>query len=210
MIRLIVALQLLLLLGVVGSATAQTRPADTSGQAASKFLYPGDRIKLEIWREPDLSGEFEVDETGTVVLPKLGATPVSQLSPPALKALLVERYSTYLRNPSIGVTVLHRVSVLGAVHNPGIYSVSPTMTLGDVVALAGGASSDGKSDRFELIRGGEKLTVVRGQATRVDSTPIRSGDQIMIPLKGWASRNPGVLAGTLTAVAGIVVTLLAR
>jgi hypothetical protein len=84
------------------------------------------------------------------------------------------------------------------------------MTLADVVALAGGASSDGKSDRFELMRGGATMLVVRGKGTKVEKTPIRSGDQVVVPLKGWASRNPGVLAGTLTAVAGIVVTLLVR
>jgi polysaccharide export outer membrane protein len=144
------------------------------------------------------------------MLPKLGPTRVTGLTPDALKLDLVSRYGKYLRNPSIGVTVMHRVSVEGAVRNPGVYTVTPTMTLSDVVALAGGATSDGKADRFELRRGGAVIQVVRGKGTRIENTAIRSGDQVSVPLKGWMSRNPGVVAGTMTAVAGIIVTLLVK
>src|SRR5262249_41877115 len=153
MMRLIAVLVGMCLAGETPLVRAQEPGSDRTAPAdSSKYLAPGDRVKLEIWREPDLSGEFEVDEGGMAMLPKLGPTRVTGLTSDALKAELISRYQVYLRNPTIGVTVLHRVSVEGAVRNPGIYTVAPTMTLADVLALAGGATSDGKADRFELVR----------------------------------------------------------
>jgi len=192
-------------------AAAQTGPVAASGTVDSGgVLRPGDLIRLRIWREPDLSGDFQVDEQGSVVLPKIGALSIRGQSTPALKAMLVERYSTFLRDPAIDVTILHRVNVLGAVKNPGLYPVDPTMTVADVLALAGGVASDGDPEKGSLIRGGERLDVKLSQRTKIADTPIQSGDQLYVPQRGWISRNPGIVAGTLTAVAGIVVTLLVR
>jgi polysaccharide export outer membrane protein len=194
-----------------GSAlTGQTRPATEAGLDSPGVLRPGDLIRLRIWREQDLSGDFQVDEQGSVVLPKIGPMSIRGRSAAELKAMLVERYSTYLRDPAIDVTILHRVNVLGAVKNPGLYPVDPTMTVADVLALAGGAAPDGNPEKGSLIRGGERINVKLSQGTKVADTPIQSGDQLYVPQRSWISRNPGVVAGTLTAVAGIVVTLMVR
>jgi protein involved in polysaccharide export with SLBB domain len=100
--------------------------------------------------------------------------------------------------------------VLGAVKNPGLYPVDPTMTVADVLALAGGVAPEGNPEKGSLIRGGERLDVRLSQRTKIADTPVQSGDQLYVPQRSWISRNPGVVAGTLTAVAGIVVTLMVR
>lgn len=195
----------------VPELTAQSSPpATTPATGPSGVLLPGDLVRLKIWREPDLSGDFQVDEQGTVVLPKIGALAIREMPAASLKSLLIEKYSTYLRDPAIDVTVLRRVNVLGAVKNPGLYPVDATMTVADVLALAGGVSSDGNPDKGELIRGGTRLDVKLSRRTKIGDTPMQSGDQLYVPQRSWISRNPGVVAGTLTAVAGIVVTLLVR
>ncbi|HEU0299529.1 MAG TPA: polysaccharide biosynthesis/export family protein, partial [Longimicrobium sp.] len=61
------------------AALAQAPPAAADAPAAASArdtLLPGDLVRLRVWREPDLSGDFAVDETGTVVLPRLGPTRV--------------------------------------------------------------------------------------------------------------------------------------
>lgn len=188
--------------------------APTAPPAASPtptgVLLPGDVVRLRIWREPDLSGDFQVDEQGTVVLPKIGALSIKEMPAGSLKTMLVDKYSTYLRDPAIDVTVLRRVNVLGAVKNPGLYPVDATMTVADVLALAGGVAPDGSPDKGELIRGGTRLDVKLTRRTKIGDTPLQSGDQLYVPQRSWISRNPGVVAGTLTAVAGIVVSLLVR
>lgn len=205
---------LVVLLGALTRAeglAAQSSPSAVApATVPGGVLLPGDLVRLRIWREPDLSGDFQVDEQGAVVLPKIGALSIRDMPAASLKALLVEKYSTYLRDPAIDVTVLRRVNVLGAVRNPGLYPVDATMTVADVFALAGGVAPEGNPDKGELIRGGTRLDVKLSRRTKIAETPLQSGDQLYVPQRSWMSRNPGVVAGTLTAVAGIVVTLLVR
>lgn len=149
-------------------------------------------VQLKIWREPDLSGEFPVDENGVVVFPKIGPYSVVEISPELLTARLESAYQEYLRNPSIDVIFRRRISVLGAVRNPGIYSIDPTMTLADAIALAGGSTRSGKGDEIELYRDGKRLELRFDQRTRIGDTPIRSGDYIYVPERNWLSRNSGI------------------
>jgi protein involved in polysaccharide export with SLBB domain len=84
------------------------------------------------------------------------------------------------------------------------------MTVADAVALAGGATSDGKIDKVELRRAGRTLMVDLGTRTRLSTTPVQSGDQLFVPQKSWTSRNTGLVAAGITAMTTVVVTLLVR
>ncbi len=164
-------------------------------------LRPGDRVRLNIWREPDLSGEYQVDERGEVVFPKLGAMRVTDLSADSLKQLLVHDYTAYLRDPSVEVTLLRRVNVLGAVRSPGLYQVDQTETIADVLAQAGGPTSDGKPDRVELRRDGAKTGTRLTRDSHLFTSGVQSGDQLWVPQRSWLSRNTGLVAAALTATA---------
>src|SRR5688572_13731441 len=83
-------------------------------------LRPGDIIRLRIWREPDLTGEFPVGADGIVVLPKLGPLRATGEAPQELERRIVEMYGRYLRNPSIEVIFLRRINIQGAVRQPGL------------------------------------------------------------------------------------------
>jgi protein involved in polysaccharide export with SLBB domain len=204
------ALLLLLGLTVLGSPSAAQTTEVASSADVGGVLRPGDQIRLAIWREPDLSGDFQVNESGEVVFPKIGSVQVTSLSPDSLKRTLLAAYSTYLRNPSIEITLLRRVQVLGAVRSPGLYPVDPTMTLADVLAKAGGATPQGNTKKFELRRGAERITTTVTADTRVADTPLRSGDQLFIPERSWFSRNTWVFAGVLSAATTIFVATMAR
>ena len=171
-------------------------------------LRAGDLIRLKIWREPDLSGEFRVDDEGMAVLPRLGPTQVGGQDPAALTARLVESYASFLQHRSIEVVLLRRIQVLGAVRNPGIYTVEPTMTVSDALALAGGTTTEGNPRRIDLIRGGRRLPVSLTADTRLAATSIRSGDQLFVPERSWLSRNSGIVAGSVTGVLSLLIALL--
>jgi protein involved in polysaccharide export with SLBB domain len=173
-------------------------------------VRPGDVVRLRIWQEPDLSGDFAVHETGTVVVPKLGPVEAGGMTDAALRQALVEGFGRYLNHTSIDVTVLRRIQVLGAVRNPGLYPVDATMSIADVLAVAGGTAADARPDRVQLVRGGERLDVHLTSAQRIADTPIRSGDQLFVPQRGWADRNTGTVVSVLTAGAGMLVALLTR
>jgi polysaccharide export outer membrane protein len=183
----------------------QTAPAPDSGAgAAAQPLAPGDAIQLAFWREPQLSGDYPIDETGMVVLPLLGARQVSQLSPAELKRTLLEEYAQQVRNQEVRITLLRRIRILGAVKNPGLYRVDPTMTLGDALALAGGTTSEGRLKGIKMFRNGRQVR------TRLDINlqlleQIRSGDQLLVPERSWFARNaPYMIAATISA-AGIII-----
>jgi len=166
-------------------------------------------VRLRIWREPDLSGEYPVDERGEVVFPKIGPMLVTRLSADSLRLQLVQTYSTYLRDPSIEVTLLRRVNVLGAVRTPGLYQVDQTQTVADVLAKAGGAMPDGRPDRVELIRDGARVGIRLDRKAKLFDSRIQSGDQLWVPQRSWFARNSGplVVAG-ITATAIVVATLI--
>lgn len=192
-----------------GSALAQSGPngAD-SAQLSSSSLGPGDLILVKIWREPDLSDTVQVDNAGLAVFPKLGPIKVTDIRPDSLERLLVRDYSRYLQNPSIRVTVMRRITIWGAVMRPGTYPVDLTMTITDALALAGGATPEGKSDKVELRRGSVRRVVdLSGEIRRVGDLSLRSGDQLVVPQRSWVSRNPGLIMaaiGTVTSVVWLV------
>jgi polysaccharide export outer membrane protein len=132
------------------------------------------------------------------------------MTPAGLKRFLVDSMGRYLRNPSIDVIPLRRIQVLGAVRSPGLYPVAPTVTVGDVVAIAGGATEEGKSNQVVLRRDGKDLLVRLDKATRLADTPIRTGDQLYVPQRSWISRNGGLFAAALSAATTLVVALIIR
>lgn len=185
-------------------ASGATRSMQNGVQLPEEVVRPGDLVAVNIWREPDLSDTVEVDPQGTVVLPKLGTLELGGTTPTAVKSRITEGYAKYLVNPSIQVTVLRRIQVTGAVKTPSLYHVTGTMTVGDVIALAGGVTPDGNTGKVELIRDGQTLAGDLDGGTSLADTPIRSGDQLNVPFKSWLSRNGYLAGGVLSAVATIV------
>jgi polysaccharide export outer membrane protein len=203
---------LLFILALLLAVTAPPVRAQTAQgpDVTHRNLRPGDVVRLRIWREPDMSGEFPVDEAGTVVFPRLGEYQVLKDPPETLTGRLQADYRRYLVNPSIEVTVLRRVRIIGAVNHPGLFPVDPTVTIADALALAGGATPIGDPDKVRIIRDGNQMAVDISQSTRIADSPIQSGDQIFVPERSWVSRNPGVVAAALTGTVSLIVALLLR
>lgn len=188
---------------------ARAQPvAAASVSRAEQALRPGDKVKLTIWREPDLSGEFEVQPDGGVTFPKIGRIEIEQLSPDSLKALIVSRYAVSLRDPSIEVTPLRRIVVSGSVRDAGYHYADPTVTVQGALALAGGITTEGDRKRIELARGGEVTSIKLSNAPSLADSPVQSGDEVTAPERSWASRNTGLIASGLTGVALIVAAII--
>jgi polysaccharide export outer membrane protein len=188
-------------------AGAQT-PEGQVRSAPNQTLKPGDVVRLRIWREPEMSGEFPVDEAGMVVFPRVGEYRVMDDTPESLSARLIADYRQYLVNPSIEVTVLRRVRISGSVNNPGLFTVDPTVTVGDALALAGGPTVTGDRDKVRIIRNGEEIAVDIRSNTRLTDSPIQSGDQLYVPERSWFSRNTGLVSTTIAASVSLIIALV--
>jgi len=198
------------------SARSQTPEAPDSARMVDAVsghdptLRPGDVVQLRIWREPTMSNQYPVDEAGVVVFPLVGEYHVLEDTPSSLRQRLLVDYRKYLKNPSIEVTVLRRVRIMGSVNKPGLYPVDPTVTLADALAMAGGATPLGQPDKVRLIREGKQLGVNLTQDMRIADSPIQSGDELYVPERSWFSRNSNVVATSVAASVSLIIALFIR
>ena len=202
---------LLLLACPIARALAQTGTSPDP-LAAGSGVRPGDVIVIKVWREPDYSGEFQVDARGRVVLPRLGEVYVLGRNAETLRDSLRTAYRVYLNNPSIEINVLKRIAVSGEVGRPALYPVDATISVGDLILLAGGVTPAGNKNKIQLLRNGQVIVSRLGPGTVLQNSPVQSGDQIFVPQRSWMSRNGGVFlyAGVTVATSVLVAVLVRR
>jgi protein involved in polysaccharide export with SLBB domain len=189
--------------------------SDSTASALPTYtLRPGDVIRLRIWREPDLSGDFPIDEYGRVNLPLIGTYPVTRETRESLHQKLVSAFGKSVENLSMDVIFIRRVPVIGAVRTPGLYPIDPTMTVGDAVALAGGSTVEANKSKILLMRSGKTVIGDVDPALLVSQLPIQRGDQLYIPPQdGFFTRNPWVIGTAIqsfVALAAAIVTVTSR
>lgn len=177
-------------------------------EARTAQILPGDRIALRIWREPDWNGEFNVDDRGVVVLPRLGPVQVDGLSVSQVRQMLTERYAEFLQTPSVEVTVLRRIGVHGEVKAPTLYWVDLTMTLRDAIAMAGGLTPAGDTNKILVERRGERLRFGEAETAATLAAGLESGDQIVVERRSWFVLNTPFVISTMVSVSSILVGFL--
>lgn len=161
-------------------------------------------IRLRIWREPDLSGEFPLLENGNVVLPRVGAWPAAGKDPVEIREQLTQAFGESLRNPSIEVIVLRRINISGEVRTPGLFHVDPTMTLTEAIALAGGPSVLANRKKIYLIRDGREVEIQLDQPYTVVDLDLHSGDQLFVPQRSWLARNWGIVTSAVSVTVAVL------
>lgn len=193
------------------AARAQSPAATDSAAAEPGFtLEPGDVVRTDVWRERDLTGDFIVDESGRLTLPMIGIVRVTGRPWTGLRDSLLAEYARQLKNPSVTLTPLRRVQVLGEVARPGNYLADPTLSLAGLVALAGGATFNGDLHHVRVVRGGKTIIRSASVESLLLQNGVHSNDQVFVDRRPWLERNGAIVASTLIAAAGILVTILHR
>jgi len=120
-------------------------------------IGPDDVIAIAVFQVPDLSSTVQVDSEGNVLLPLLGSVPaagrtVSQLS----KQVAAAYGERYVRDPKVTVSVKRsesqKITVGGAVVQPGIYPITSGTTRMQAIALAKGPDTKLASNRVAIFR----------------------------------------------------------
>lgn len=117
---------------------------------ATSYEYPvtsGDVLEIAVWGHKDLSGTVTVNEDGNISLAGLPEEIyVLGMTVSEVQASLTDMLAYYLRNPRVSVTLretrMIRVTVIGSVRSPGVYSFRSKPTLIDALASAGGYMSE--------------------------------------------------------------------
>lgn len=110
--------------------------------AQSVPLSPGEVVMVDVYGQPDLSGERQLDEAGQIALPLVGRIDAAGLAAEALEGAIRKKMaeSGFEEGAIVTVTVARRLDVYvdGAVSAPGAHPWRPGLTLDQVLALAGG------------------------------------------------------------------------
>src|SRR5213594_3654425 len=145
------------------------------------LLHPGDSLRITVWRQPELSGQFLINPDSTVAHPLLQAIKVGGVPLSVARGRLRDFFLTYEQSPRLVVEPLYPVVVAGEVRVPGLLTLSRGTTLSQAVARAGGPTERGRLDRVKLVRGGKSYGLnLLSDDQRVAVMPIVSGDQVFV------------------------------
>ncbi len=192
-----------------------------SNSSGGYVLGSGDRVKIEVFNVPELSGDFDVSVDGVLNLPWVGPMPVQGLTVNDLRQQLQQRYSQFVNRPPVINLKLSiprpiRVAVAGEVYRPGTYVIDfsgePTRTrdvyrfptLTQLIQKAGGITQVANVRNVEIRR---LTNLSEPQVIDVDlwklvqagdiaqDITLRDGDTIMIPTASKVDLNESVRLG---------------
>jgi protein involved in polysaccharide export with SLBB domain len=180
--RLFVLFAAVIALAACASSPDLTAASAAKSEAGSEDyrLGPEDKVKVTVFGETDLSGEFLVDSSGVLAAPFVGQITVKGLTLRQFEAAYAAklRDAQILRDPRVSAEVVsfRPIYVLGEVKKPGQYAYVSGMTVQKAVALAEGYTYRASESTVEITRGGKKF--------KLDVTPVTKvfpGDEIRIP-----------------------------
>ena len=197
------------------AARAQTVPTEGNGAQAlgqvEPMLAPGDVIRIEIWRQPELSGDFDVATDGTIRHPLYQDVQVAGMPLSQARERLHRFLTDFVGTPQFVITPLARVAIGGEVHEPNLYNLPPEISITEALAGAGGPTEDGRLDRVRLLRSGAELEL---DLTRPDrqyaNMAVRSGDQILVGRRSNVWREYIAPAASMTGAAAAIITAIIR
>jgi len=157
---------LLVLAYVISACNSLTLPQATVHQsntvdiASYKYLIgAGDVVNIFVWRNPEVSGTFVVRPDGMITTSLVEDIPVSGKTPTELARAIEEILATYLREPTVTVTVNNfvgpfseQIRVIGEASEPKSINYTQQMTLLDVMIRVGGLTEFADGNDAVLVR----------------------------------------------------------
>ena len=147
----------------------------------SNKLGPNDRLRITVFGQPTLTGEYTLDGNGVLAFPLIGNVPANGVTTSQLQQAIAAKLTPdYLVNPNVSAEVITRrpFYVIGEVQKPGNYSYVTSLTAINAVAMAGGFTRRAKKNDFYIRR-----TAADGQTVRVEAhsgTVLQPGDTLEV------------------------------
>ena len=174
-------------------AAAQQTTSNAAAANAGYVIGPEDMLKINIWKEPEMSGDVPVRPDGKISLTLLGDVQAAGLTPTQLTTQITDLLKKYLDDPRVTVTVgavnSRRVFILGQVGRPGAFPLLPDMTVLQALSTAGGLSLYAAADKIYVLRieNGNQVKlafqykqVIKGNKPE-QNIVLKSGDTIVVP-----------------------------
>ncbi|WP_398472896.1 polysaccharide biosynthesis/export family protein [Tardiphaga sp.] len=162
------------------SASAQQRLSAASPSGAY-ILGPSDRVRLKVYGEPDITGEYEVDANGNVSIPLAGQVKAAGMTTKQLERNITAALAKgIVRDPRVNVEMLayRPFYILGEVKKSGEYPYRVGLTVLDAVATAGGYTYRANEGKVYLRRSGSTVEEIYPMDAPVLIYP---GDNVRVP-----------------------------
>lgn len=161
----------LIVIAVLAAAASWLPAARVVAQAPYR-IGEQDLLKVGVWSQPELGGEFTVDVTGGITLPLIGAVKAAGRTVEEVSSEIRTRLADgYVNNPQVTVAVSafrsQRVFVVGEVRTPGVVPLTGTLTLVEALTRVGSLTDSA---------GGE-IVVIRPAEGRPVNGPVLGGDE---------------------------------
>ena len=154
-------------------------------------LGAGDKLRIEVYKDPQLSQSVQIRPDGKITLPLIGDLEATGLTPIELRDRIATQLKEYITNPTVTVIVVEATSahayVMGEVAHPGEVSLHGPVTIVQAIAMAGGFKEFANTKDVKILRpNGNSVQTIRFNYKDVlsgDAKPVllRSGDTVIVP-----------------------------
>jgi polysaccharide export outer membrane protein len=171
-----------------GVAAASVNPSDPDYK-----IGPQDMVRIDVWKEPEISRTTPVRPDGRISLPLLNDVQAAGLTPTQLAGVITEGLKKFITNPqvTVGVTEINsrRVYVTGEVLKPGAFPLQAGMTVLQALTSSGGFTQFAKIKGIYVLRteDGKQVKhpfnykdVVKGKKPELNIV-MEPGDVIVVP-----------------------------
>jgi polysaccharide biosynthesis/export protein len=171
-----------------------TLPANSTSSVAEDFVIgPEDVLEINVWKEPDLTRKVTVGADGRISIPLLNEIQAGGLTRKQLKDRITEGLARFVEDPLVTIIVLEVhsqvVSILGAVARPGAYPLGASLTVVDLLALAGGFREFAKTVGVVIVRQEKDVTrrfpfnwkTYVGGRDFQQNIVLKNGDKVIVP-----------------------------
>jgi len=165
----------------LGPASPEEIAAVARAANTTPRFQGGEKVRITVFNEPTLSGDYNIDPSGDISLPLAGTIRAVGLTQPQFEAALARRFrSEYLKNPKVTVTILEfrPIYVVGEVERQGELPFRSGLNALTAIALAGGQTYRANRDYVLIQHFGE---VGMREYPQTSATLILPGDLLRVP-----------------------------
>jgi polysaccharide export outer membrane protein len=184
-----------------GTTGARPSPAVSDGDTKPKPAAPstgeeyrlgsGDKIRIEVYKDPQLSQSAQVRPDGKITLPLVGDIDAAGRTPAELRQGITTSLKEYMTNPVVTVIVVEASAstafVVGEVAHSGSVNLQGQMTVLQAIAVAGGLKDFANTKNIHILRKGPSGTqtiafnykeALKGNGSQIY---LRPGDTVVVP-----------------------------
>jgi protein involved in polysaccharide export with SLBB domain len=165
-----------------GPVELDAKPVSLSGAGLATHLQPGNKLKVTVYGEEALTGDYDISPSGYVTMPLIGAIRASGRTQSEFGRDIATRYRSggFLQDPNVTVAVVQfqSIYVLGEATNPGEYPFRSGLNVHMAVAMAGGFTYRASRTTVLIRHIGEQ---VWKEYPLTEPVPIAPGDLIRVP-----------------------------